>query len=76
MKPDTVSLREIIIRKRYDKERYGNPRRFDPLWKLVNWGFTWFETPEGDRFWRSLCNSIRLRFLEAGDIKLQNKSWR
>ncbi len=76
MKPDTVSLREIIMRKRYDKERWGYPDRFRTLWELISGGFTWRETPEGDHFWNTLRIGIWGRFRKEEDIILQNKSWR
>lgn len=76
MKPDTVSLREIIIKKRYDKERWGDPERFSTLWELIYGGFNWGETPEGWRFWRSLRISVSKRSPKAEDVVLQNKSWR
>ncbi len=75
MKPDTVSLREIIIRKRYDKERWGDPWSCDSLRVLI-WRIPWFETPEGRRFWGTLYHSVWERFPEAKDVVLQNKSWK
>ncbi len=75
MKHDTISLREVIMKKRYDEERYGNPKRFGSLGELIYW-VHWEETPEGDYFWRTLYISVRKRLPEARDIKLRNKSWR
>ncbi len=76
MKPDTVSLREIIIRKRYNKERWGDAEgSFDTMLELINW-VHWGETPEGWGFWLKLCRYIRYRFPEAEDVLLQSKPWR
>ncbi len=74
MKPDTISLREVVIRKRYSKHDV-DPERFRTLWALI-WRIPWFETPEGRRFWGTLHNSVWKRFPKAKDVVLQNKPWR
>ncbi len=74
MKPDTVSLREIIIRKRYD-ERDAYLARYRTLSELI-FRVPWIGAPEGASFWVMLYNGVWERFPGAEDVVLQNKSWR
>ncbi len=71
MKPDTVSLRETVVRKRFNEGRNGDPERFRTLWELVG-KLPWYERP----FMHSLFRVARDKFPKAKDVVLQNKSWR
>ncbi len=74
IKPDTVSLREIIMKKRYNT-LHRNPESYNALWNLISVGFSWSGTPEGRRFWSELCRRIRVRFPTEKDVLMKNKSW-
>ncbi len=75
MKFDTVSLREIIIKKRYNKERWGDPESYGLLSELI-FRVPWSGAPEGASFWIMLYNDVWSRFPEAKDVVLQNGPWR
>lgn len=74
---EMISLRDIIMRKRYNKSWFtARPSRFSvgdlSLRELLDFSFQWGKSSEGHEFWRRIHNSTRTK---GFDLLFEDKSW-